>query len=100
MEKQPDLKSTCRFTNPKAHKQSITSLPKKDSTGFFYQIVNFFGLSIFHNLSTTNHNQHEKTLPQPQLQPNKPQTTTQTQKHNPKNSRLAEVVHGKTHNHD
>jgi hypothetical protein len=32
----------------------------------------------FHNLSPTNHKQHEKHSAQPQL--NKPQTTTQTQK--------------------
>jgi hypothetical protein len=41
--------------------------------------------NLFHNLSPTNHKQHEKHSAQPQL--NKPQTTTQTQKATLKNAK-------------
>jgi cytoskeletal protein RodZ len=38
----------------------------------------FWCFTIMFKKSTSSHNQHQKQLPQPQLQPNKPQTTTQT----------------------
>jgi hypothetical protein len=53
----------------------------------------------FHNRSTTSHNQHEKQLPQPLLQPNKPQITKQT-KNTAQNTTAQPTCAQKTHNHN